>query len=215
MADTWSGMVVDHGDGTMSRPVDIKSALPAGTANIGDVDVLTLPAIPAGESHVGQVGGAVVKVAVEKTRPADTNAYTANDALNESASAGTNWTFALGRLAAGSGLIVAAHILTDDVTWVSRMELSLFDANPAVINDNAEATGLYANAALHMGRIAWPALSRHTANSTMNDAAVWNLNIPYKCVAGGNIYGILRVLDAVAAPIASKKYTVILEALQD
>lgn len=168
----------------------------------------TTPLAVAGQATTG-------KVVVEKTRPNDTNAYAANDALNESASAGTNWTFALGRVATGSGLIVAAHILTDDVTWTARMELSLFDTNPTVVNDNAEATALYANAATYIGRITWPALSRHTANSTTNDAAVYGVNLPFKCLAASSIYGILRVLDAVASPVASKKYSIVLLVAQD
>lgn len=51
-------------------------ALPAGTNNIGDVDVLS---IAAGENHLGQVGtgGNVVQV----TPVLDTLAYTANDVL--------------------------------------------------------------------------------------------------------------------------------------
>lgn len=35
--------------------VDIASALPAGTNNIGDVDVLTLPALPTGTNTIGNV----------------------------------------------------------------------------------------------------------------------------------------------------------------
>jgi hypothetical protein len=35
--------------------VDLASAIPAGTNNIGDVDVLTLPAIPAGNNNIGDV----------------------------------------------------------------------------------------------------------------------------------------------------------------
>jgi hypothetical protein len=101
------------------------------------------------------------------------------------------------------------------VTWAARMELSLYDTNPTVVNDNAEATMLYASAATYIGRIAWPALSKHTANSTANDASAYNVNLPFKCLAASSIYGILRILDAVAVPVALKKFTVILEAMQD
>jgi hypothetical protein len=168
-----------------------------------------------GEAHIGQVGGTTALVVVEKTRPNDTNAYAANDAINESASAGTNWTFAVGRIATGSGLIVGAFVWTDDVTWTARMELGLYSANPTAINDNAEATRLYANVATYLGTIVFPALSKHTANSTANDAAVSGINLPFKCAAGSSIFGILRTLDAVALPIALKKFSVGLGVVQD
>lgn len=39
--------------GTTTQPVNVASALPSGTNNIGDVDVLTLPALVAGTALVG------------------------------------------------------------------------------------------------------------------------------------------------------------------
>lgn len=42
--------------------VDIASALPAGTNNIGDVDVLTLPAIPTGSNVIGSVASITTSI---------------------------------------------------------------------------------------------------------------------------------------------------------
>lgn len=179
------------------------------------LDIASTVAMAAGELHLGQVGGASTQVRVEKTRPNDTNAYIANDAIAESASAGTVWTFAVGRVATGSGVIVGALFGTDDVTWVARMELDLYDTAPTAINDNAEATRLYTNQGHFVGTLTFPAAAKHTANSTLNEASLTGLNLPFKCAANSSIYGIVRTLDAVGSPIASKKYQLTLAVLQD
>ena len=40
-----------------AQSVALSGAIPAGTNNIGDVDVLTLPALIAGEAHIGETSG--------------------------------------------------------------------------------------------------------------------------------------------------------------
>lgn len=47
-------------------------AIPAGNNNIGDVDVVTLPAIPAGAAIVGSIGGLGINVAASLTHVAAT-----------------------------------------------------------------------------------------------------------------------------------------------
>jgi hypothetical protein len=152
-------------------------------------------------------------VRVEKTRPGDTNAYAINDAINESASAGSNWTFAVGRAVGGSGQIVAMLLATDQAANVARYELDLYDTNPTAINDNAEATRLYANQGTYLGTITSGAAAKKTANSTASEALV-GCNVPFKCTAASlNIFGILRTLDAFS-PAASQKVQITLSVVQ-
>lgn len=177
--------------------------------------LLTGTILAAGEAHIGQVGGRSVRVRVEKTRPNDTNAYAANDAINESASAGSNWSFAVGRIAAGSGVIVGATIACDDiVTSLGTLELDLYDDTITDINDNSEATRLYANQGKFIRTLVFPALAKKTANSDCVEAELNGLNIPFKCVAGGLLDGVLRAVTGFT-PVANKKFTITLAVLQD
>ena len=166
-------------------------------------------------AEVVHAAGAVVVVRVEKTRPSDTTGYTANDAISESTSAGTTWAFAVGRTAVGSGTIVGAQVATDDTACVVRYELDLYDDTITAINDNVEATRLYANQGKFLQSITFPALAKKTTNSTQAEAANTDVRVPFKCVGSSSIYGILRTLDADASPVSQAKVRVSLAAVQD
>jgi hypothetical protein len=159
-------------------------------------------------------GGHTFHVSVEKTRPADTTAYVANDAVAESSSAGTVWTFAVGRTATGSGTITGAILQTDDAADVSRMEIDLYNDTVTAINDNAEATRLYTNAGKFLGTILFPALVKKSTNSTQAEAEVRGLAIPFVCVGSSSIYGIVRKIEA-DTPVSGSKYRVTLVGYQD
>ena len=167
-----------------------------------------------GEAHVGQVGAAAKTVRVEKTRPADANAYSAFDAIAESDTVGTIWTFAVGRIVTGSGVIVGAQIATDHAANTAILELDLYDASITAINDNAEATRLYANQGKFLGTIIFPSLAKKTTNSTQAEADAGRLNIPFACVGNSSVYGILRT-PAGFTPTSGSKYTVTMLVLQD
>lgn len=171
--------------------------------------------LPAGENHVGQVGGSTAVVRVEKTRVSDANAYAANDAIDASTSAPTGLTFAVGRTATGSGVILGAHIATDQTTCVARFDLDLYDAAPAYPNDNAEALRPYSGAAAKfLQTITFPAVAKKTANSTQAEAENRDVRVPFKCVGASSIYGVLRTLDAFT-PASGQKFTVTLYPVQD
>ena len=86
--------------------VDIASELPAGTKNIGDVDVLTLPTTPAGTNYIGRTGKRRVRIAVKPTITA--GAYGAADALGGL----LEFTNAVAESGIG-GKIISAHIVDD------------------------------------------------------------------------------------------------------
>lgn len=80
----------------------VSANLNAGTNNIGDVDVLTLPAIPAGTNLIGKVG-------IDQTTPGTTNKVSIGTdgtvAINTALPAGTN---AIGKLSANAGVTIGA-----------------------------------------------------------------------------------------------------------
>lgn len=59
--------ILDDAIAGTEMQVDVVAALPAGTNNIGDVDVLSLPALAAGTALIGKVG-------IDQTTPGTTNA---------------------------------------------------------------------------------------------------------------------------------------------
>ncbi len=197
---------LDQGDGTYAEAISVVDPIPAGTNNIGDVDVLS---IAAGENHIGEVGGRSTVVSAEKTRPANTTGYTANDAIGDT----TNWAFAVGRTATGSGTIVAATVASDQAAETETLELDLYNANPTDIADNAEATRLYANQANFVGTVSFGVIAKKTANSNTATGEVTNLNLPFKCSAASSIYGVLRT--SAFTPASGAKYRVNLSVLQD
>lgn len=90
-----------------SISTSLSAAVPAGTNNIGDVDVLTLPALVAGSALVGKVG-------IDQTTPGTTNGVQVNAALP----AGTN---AIGKLSANSGVDIGDIDITSIAAGTNRL----------------------------------------------------------------------------------------------
>lgn len=150
--------------------------------------------------------GYLPAVYVTVTRPNDTNAYAANDAIADSASAATLASAALGRTATGTGLIVGLTLQCSDPAAVHRVEVDLYNASITAINDNAEATRLTANKLKYIGTITLAALAKKTTNSDQAEASDFTIRIPYQCAGSSLIYFVPRILDP-DTPIASTAYT--------
>lgn len=163
----------------------------------------------AGEAHIGEVGGNLISVAVEKTRPGDTNPYITGDVINESTSAGTVWTFSnLARKNDGTGYITKARLHTDQKTNTARYRVHLFHTAPTAINDNVPNTVLYADFSKRIGHFDLQAMSTATdsTNSTAAMTSDLNLRIPFKSVSGGrSVFAVLEALDGFT-PANGQKY---------
>ncbi len=148
------------------------------------------------------VVGFLAQVEAEFARPGDTNAYAALDVVSNSTSAPTVLTFnAATRVAAGSGYITKARIMTDLKTATNRFRLHLFIEAPTAINDNTPYLLLYANRTKRIGRIDFPALATEDpTNSTAAAAQVADVRLPFAITSGDDIFGVLETLDAIAAP---------------
>ena len=109
--------------------VDIASALPAGTNNIGDVDVATLPATPAGTNYIGRTGKRRVRIAVKPTITA--GAYGANDAV------GGLLEFANAVAESGKGGTITNAYIVDDSGQTKTIVMVLFDRTFTPTADNA------------------------------------------------------------------------------
>jgi len=150
-------VVVANEDGTGVGGT-ITGALPAGTNNIGDVDVLTLPALPTGANVIGRVGvdqttpGTTDSVTVKTkgytsglisvTRTADTNAYAANDVLGPATGSTAAITFPNMGPSGGGEVIITSAIFERDAAAIISGETSyvlhLYNVTPpSALGDNA------------------------------------------------------------------------------
>lgn len=155
--------------------------------------------VPASELHLGEVSGVLARSAVEFTRPSDTTAYAAKDAVSNSTSAPTILTLTdAARVAGEGGYITKVALRTNQSTNVARFKVHFFHtAGAAAINDNAAHTILWANRALRIGGVELPALSTEGAGSDMATGHDITLRLPFLCAAGSrDIFALLETLDA-------------------
>lgn len=187
------------------------------TANVGTIGTIATEATLAAESAklpaalggttssaslsvvraTDQVMGFSPIVQASFTRPSDTTAYAALDAVSDSTSAPTVLTFtAMARSSGGSGRITRARIETDQSANVAAFKLHIFNVSPTAINDNAAFTKLWASRASYIGSITFPLMSTEGTGSTGAYAEV-SLN-PIQFVTSGsqNLFGILETLTA-------------------
>jgi len=125
--------------------VTVGAALPAGTNNIGDVDVLTLPALAAGTNYIGTIGAR--DGMIEITPTLDTNAYTAGDTLF----AATEIANAAG--ASGIPVILNTVLVVDKDDQGAAMDLHFFDRSVTFGTANAAPGISDADAAYYLGHV--------------------------------------------------------------
>lgn len=117
--------------------------LVAGTANIGDVDVLS---IAAGETLIGLVGASDIQVAVTPTM--DTSAYTANDVWFTATEIA-----AAARVSGGSTILQSVTILDKDDQTAAAVDLYFFDRTVTLGTINNAVTISDADAAYYVGHV--------------------------------------------------------------
>lgn len=146
--------------------------------------------------------GFTVHSAVEITRPANTTAYAAKDAIADTGPTILTFT-GCARTNGGSGYITKARLMTDQAANVAAYRLHLYDATLSAVADNAAQTVLYANRASYIGYIDFPAASTDgsdTANSQSTQA-------PLPFVASGtSLFGMLETLTAFTPASGQKFY---------
>lgn len=224
--------LVDNGDGTFSEFVSISGAV-SGSGGSTDTSLLsteaTLSALsakipaslgqkaPAQSLSVVLASGAnnnIILVSLEFTRPGDTTAYTANDAVSDSTSASTVQQMSnFARYNGGTGYIVGARLSTDKKSITPRIRIHMFNAsNPTVAADNAQWKDSYADLSKRLGFFDLPAMTTgaDAANSDMSRALDMGLRIPFVTAAGTrSIYFLLETLDAFT-PASGERFTLTL-----
>jgi len=117
--------------GSLARLADIRTAIQlldnAVSGSEYQVDVVA--ALPAGENHVGQVGGE--GTTITQTPTVTAGAYTAGDAV------GGLLTFANAARVSGGGGVIKNMLIVDDAGQDAELELWLFNQTFTALSDNA------------------------------------------------------------------------------
>jgi len=202
---TLDSTAVIPGDATNGLDVDVTRlpALPTGTNNIGDVDILTMPAVT----------GYFKTCTLDITRPADTTAYAANDALSDSTSAPTSGGFTFtdaARISGGSGVITDA-IFTSSADAVTTLQAELWLFNQAVTNINDNAVFAVSDAEIKTCVAKIPFTLEDAGNNGFYHAQ--NLNIGFTCSGSANLRGLIRVKNTYT-PESAEVITCVLKIAQ-
>lgn len=170
----------------------------AATESKQDQAISILSELDISLSGTLNVGGNMAAVSAAITRPSDTTAYTAKDAVSDSTSAPTVLTFAnLARVNAGSGYIVKGRLMTNQSTNTARFRLHLFHTSPTAINDNSPYTLLWANRANRLGYLDFASCQTEGSGSDAASALNDTVRLPFVCASGSRaVYGLLEAIDA-------------------
>lgn len=176
--------------------------------------------LAASEAHLGEVGGRTRVISATLTRPADTAAYAAGDAVTNSTSAPSVITFDdCARVANGSGVIVGVTMVDSaNQSTPGVFELWLFDTAFTADNDNSAFTPTDAECTTVVGIVPFALSYVGDATSGAGGNRVYiasNLNIPFQATGGGDsLYGAIVVRNAYT-PVSGETFTARLRILQD
>lgn len=157
--------------------------------------------------------GFPVSISVDVTRPADTLAYVANDAISNSTTAPTSGGFTFANIARRSGgsVLITDIIVTSSNDPATMLQLELYIFNQAVtnVNDNVAFTVTDAEIKTCVARVGF-ALEDVGSNGFQH---VSNLNILATCVGTADLRFLLRAKNAYT-PASGEVITVSIKAIQ-
>lgn len=164
------------------------------------VETSPVPVLDEGQ----EVKGRMVEANATITRPADTNAYLANDTIADKTSGATILTFAnMARRVGKGGYITGIRIGTNKDDFLAQFRLHLFKTAPTVLGDNVPMTApLYADIDEYLGHITLPTAILQAATSAVYSQQDTTLEppvaIPYLCgAAETSLYGMLETRTAL------------------
>lgn len=173
----------------VTQPVSLNGGLPAALAAGGGLKV---EGVAGGVAQSVTAGGYTVRSSATITRPGDTTAYAAKDAISSSTSAPAILTFAsCARTSGGSGYVTGARLVTNQAANVSAYRLHLYDATLSAVNDNAAQTVLETNWASYLGYIDLPAAGTDGSDSAISQST--QAPLPF-VAAGTSLFGMLETI---------------------
>lgn len=177
---------------------------------------VTLAASDDGTAKASKIVSFTVQAGTNFTRPNDSNPYAANDAVNNSTSAPTVMTFTTcARINAGMGMIRDATLcISNKNATVAEFHIWIFDASPAMPNDNAAFAFSDAESkTVQCVLIFTPANYTDSSNNAIYKLS--NPNQMFLCAAATKtLYGALMTRTAYT-PTAQETYDVELNIIQE
>jgi hypothetical protein len=177
---------------------------------------VTLAASDDGTAKASKQVSFTTSVDVTLTRPNDTNAYAAGDAITTATSTASGYTFTnCARINQGCGTIIDAQlILSDPNAALPDFELYLFDTAPSIPNDNAA----FAVSDAEMNKcVAKLNFYSSDYGDSSNNRVYHMANPPrmFRCAsASKDLYGVLKTLTAFT-PVAQSTFLAKLKIVQD
>jgi hypothetical protein len=144
-----------------------------------------------------KIGGALKLLSAGFTRPADTTAYAAGDAVNNSTTAPVPMTFAGAANQTGrGGVIEGARIFkSGDTITNATFRLHLYNSTITPANDNAALALLYADLAKYLGYIDFSTMVDVGNHGVTPPSLLVPARFPYICAAT-SVFGIMAALAA-------------------
>ena len=200
----------------------VLDAVLQGTGTELRVDIIS--AIPAGENHLGEVGGVSDDPSASFTRPANATAYVSGQLVANSTVAGSvvALAFTAARVAAGSFVISRARLhLDSEIRTNAIFRLHLFKTDPTATNPSGgdgaalELNSLPAGDSLGYFDFDFTAASDIQASDIELAAApaIGNI-ITVSLASGTTLYGLLEA-RAAYTPTSGEVITAAIELLQD
>jgi hypothetical protein len=154
-------------------------------------------------------GGTTTTIGTEFTRPADTDAYAALDAVSDSTSAPTIITLAdVVPAVGGTGYITKVRCFTDKAAAMApRFRIHIYNESITPINDNAAFTLLYANRAKRVAAVDLAAFRTEGAGSDASAAQNITDRVAFACApASRALFALVETLDAFTPASGQKFY---------
>jgi len=147
----------------------------------------------------------------EFTRPADATAYAALVCLADNAPSATTHNLPdAGRMIGGSGSIIRAEMVTDNLSWTNGITVVIYDEPPAsFIADNAAFDVKYVDQPNKVGTLAFPAFAKDAtgAAGSFVKCVLEGLNMPYECADDStNLYFQCFLPSGTPTPASGQKF---------
>jgi hypothetical protein len=175
--------------------------------------------IPAGENHMGQVGGTTANPTSTLTRPANTTAYAQNNLVASSVTAGsvTVPSVTAARVTAGSAMLRRFRLTTNKTSgWDgTTFTVRFWSVAPTYANGDGGAYSVSTGAANYLGS-ANVTLSQFGDGATGIGVPTVGTEIAVKLASGSTILWDLQYTGSAAlTPASGQTFTLIPEELQD
>lgn len=197
--------------------VEIAAAQTLATVTtVGAVTAIT-NALPAGEAHIGQVGGQATNPSGNFTRPNDTTAYASGDLVANSTTAGSvdAVSITVSRVAAGSFMLRRCKLHKSGTTTTNALfRVHLFRADPATVTNGDNGAFSVSGVADYVGGFDVTVDRAFTDGAAGFGVPVVGSEMTVKLASGSVLYAMVEA-RAAYTPAANEVFTITLDDLQD